>query len=230
MIGVFETMRVRGGQIPFLDRHLARLREACAALGIRPPDADLASRIQDAARASDMVIRVTLEDGERIETRALPAPGPMRTVFSGTIHEPYPHKTTQRHIFDRARSRVVPYRADEAILLTRDGVLTEGCITSVFFWLGSTLCTPSLDLGILPGIGRARLLEMASGLGIAVQEGHFTKAEVQGLPVFLVNSVRGIIDTAQHGDWRSPRGDDRTARLAERFWSEAAVETGPSRV
>jgi len=142
---------------------------------------------------------------------------PMRIVFSGTRHEPYPHKTTDRGVFDRARSRVVPFRADEALLFAQGGVLAEGCVTSVFFWLGEVLCTPALDVGILPGIGRARVIELARGRKIEVREGHFTRPEIEGLPVFLANAVRGVMETAVHGDWRSTP-DDRTRTLAAGFW------------
>jgi len=217
--GVFETIRVREGRIAFLEHHLSRLGNTCRALGLEPPREGLAERLLRQVRAGDMVLRVTLEDGgERIEARPAPATGPMRIVFSGTKHRPYPHKTTDRKVFDEARGRVVPYRADEAILFTEDGLLAEGCITSVFFWLGSTLCTPSLDLGILPGVGRARVLELAQARGVPVQEGRYSRAEMQGLPLFLVNSVRGIMETTLHGDWRSPKGDDRTRLLGEEFW------------
>ena len=218
MSGIFETIRVRAGVAPFLERHLARLTASAAALGRGGPEPDLARRILARAGSADTVVRVTLTDrGERIEPRAVPAEGPMRIVFSGTRHEPYPHKTTDREVFDRARSRVVPYRADEVLLLSEDGVLAEGCVTSIFFWLGGELGTPSLDLGILPGIGRGRIIELAGKLGIPVREGHFRRAEVEGLPLLLVNAVRGVIDTALH-DLRGLSGDDRTRRLAEAFW------------
>ena len=218
MSGLFETIRVRGGRAPFLPQHLARLTASAQALGRPGPEPGFADRILARGGDGDMVVRATLsERGERIEPRAVPPDAPMRIVFSGTRHEPYPHKTTDRETFDRARSRVVPYRADEVILLTGEGVLAEGCVTNLFFWLGSELCTPSLDLGILPGIGRARVLEIAAARGIAVKEGHVRRAEVEGLPLFLVNAVRGIVETTQHG--RSGEvGDDRTRPLAQAFW------------
>jgi branched-subunit amino acid aminotransferase/4-amino-4-deoxychorismate lyase len=216
--GLFETLRVREGAIPLLERHLARLAASCAALGMAPPAPGLAERLAPHRAAGDVVVRVTLDArGERIEARALPEPGPMRIVFSGTRHQPYPHKTTDRAVFDLARSRVVPYRAEEAILLTADGRLAEGCVTSVFFWHGSELCTPSLDVGILPSIGRARVIEVARDLGITVREGRFARAEAEGLPLFLVNSVRGVVETAVHGRVGTSR-DDRTSRLAAAFW------------
>lgn len=218
MSGLFETIRVRGGDIPFLDRHLARLGASCAALGVSPPAPGVEERIRACAAAGDIVVRLTCDErGERIETRPVPGSGPMRIVFSGTRHEPYPHKTTERDVFDRARHRVVPYRADEAILMMSDGVLAEGCVTSVFFWLGQVLCTPSLDIGILPSIGRARVIEVARSLGHRVREGRFTKAEAEGLPLFLANSIRGVVETAFHGA-RGHAADDRTRRLAAAFW------------
>jgi len=218
MTGLFETIRVRQGQVPFLDRHLARLAASCAALGMPVPTPGVEWRVLGHVAAGEVVVRLTIDGrGERVETRPVPDPGPMRIVFSGTRHEPYRHKTTERAVFDRARGRVVPYRADEAILMTGGGVLAEGCVTSVFFWLGQVLCTPSLDVGILPSIGRARVLEVARSLGVSVREGHFTRAEAEGLPVFLANSVRGVVETAFHGVW-GVAPDDRTRRLAAAFW------------
>jgi branched-subunit amino acid aminotransferase/4-amino-4-deoxychorismate lyase len=218
MIGLFETIRIRNGTAPFLPQHLARLTTSCRALGQDAPAEDLPARVLAHAQGGDVIVRVALDArGVRIETRPVPPVEPMRIVFSGTRHEPYPHKTTSRGVFDRARARVVPFRAEEAILFTADGLLAEGCVTNVFFWLGETLCTPELELGILPGVGRARVLEVARERRIVVREGRFTRAEMEGLPIFLANSVRGVLETAVHGDWRRAR-DDRSRLLAERFW------------
>jgi branched-subunit amino acid aminotransferase/4-amino-4-deoxychorismate lyase len=218
MPGLFETIRIRQGAAPFLGQHVARLMASCQVTGRQPPAPGIESRVLAHLPAADIIVRVTMDDrGERVETRAVPPAGPMRIVFSGTRHEVYVHKSTLREVFDRARSRVVPFRADEAILLTGEGFLAEGCVTSVFFWQGSTLCTPTLELGILPGIGRARVIELARERKVTVEEGKYTRSVVEGLPLFLVNSVRGVLETAVHGDWRRPR-DDRTRALADRFW------------
>lgn len=218
MSGLFETIRKREGRFPFLDAHLARLRTGLAQLGLPPLPAGVEQRVRDDARPADLVVRVTVDaSGVRCEPRPAPEAKPMRIVVSGTRHEPYPLKRTDREVFDRARERVVPYRADEVLLLTGEGYLAEGCITNVFFWMADTLCTASLDLGVLPGIGRARVLELAARRRTPVREGRFTRAEFEGLPMFLVNAVRGVVEVTRHGEWR-PSKDDRTERLAELFW------------
>jgi branched-subunit amino acid aminotransferase/4-amino-4-deoxychorismate lyase len=215
---VFETIRVREGKIPFLAEHLERLGWAVQQVGLPPLPADLESRLVRHASAGEAVLKVTVgASGCRIESRAVPESTPMRIVISGTRYEPYPIKRTAREVFDRARGRVVPYRADEVLLLTAEGWLAEGCITSVFFWMADTLCTPTLELGILPGIGRARVLALAAARGLAVREDRFRREEFAGLPLFLVNAVRGMVDITQHGQWR-PSRDDRTSWLAAAFW------------
>ena len=215
--GLFETIRVRAGKVPFLARHVARITASCQELGLAPPAPGVAQRIE-AHASGELIVRLTVDErGERIETRPVPPVEPMRIVFSGTRHEPYRHKATGRDIFDRARARVVPYRADEAILLAHDGSMAEGCVTSIFFWHAGELWTPTLDLDILPGVGRGRVLEVARERGIHVNEGRFPRAAVEGLPIFLVNAVRGIMETTVHGEWRNQK-DDRTRALADRFW------------
>ena len=217
MAGLFETIRVRDGRVPFLERHVARLAASCRALGQAPPRAGLDERVLGYA-TGELVVRVTLEGpAERIETRAVPPGGAMRVAFSDVPHEPYPHKLTERGVFERARARVPAHRADEVVLLTPEGLVAEGCVTSVFFWRHDALCTPALELGILPGVGRARVLELARERGVPVREGRFAPGDCAGAPLFLVNSVRGVVETVAAGPERPPE-DVRTALLARSFW------------
>ena len=62
---------------------------------------------------------------------------------------------------------------DEAIFVDADGVVLEGTVTNVWWRNGRTLFTPSLDLGILAGVTRAAVIELAEGLGYMVEEGAY---------------------------------------------------------
>src|SRR5438046_1538516 len=75
------------------------------------------------------------------------------------------------------------------------------------------LRTPALELGILPGIGRARVLELVQ----RVVQGRYPAQELAGKSLFLTNAVRGIVPIASLDGVPVP-ADPRTAELAQRFW------------
>ena len=55
--GLIETMRVREGRIPFLERHLARLEHSLRALGLPRPARDVAALVTPFAGTGDAVLR-----------------------------------------------------------------------------------------------------------------------------------------------------------------------------
>src|SRR5829696_5740669 len=68
--------------------------------------------------------------------------------------------------------------ADDAILVGLGGELLEAPTATLWWRVGHTLHTPSLDLGILAGITRAVLLDLAPTLGLKVLEGVFTAEDL----------------------------------------------------
>jgi branched-chain amino acid aminotransferase len=59
---------------------------------------------------------------------------------------------------------------DEAVLLDRNGCVAEGCAENIMLWDGSILKTPAVHHGILEGITRNALLELARDAGIPTSE------------------------------------------------------------
>lgn len=218
MAGLFETIRIREGHIPFLAEHLARLGAGLWRLGIEGAPPGLEHRLRSLVHVGEGVLRVTIDaSGEKIETRTVPEPRALGVIAATVRHRPYPLKSTERAVFDQARVEAESGGAGEALLLTADGFLAEGAITSLFFWSDELLCTPDLSLGILPGIGRARVIALARAAGIPVAEGRFARAALEGGSLFLTNAVRGIVEVAALGGVPSPE-DPRTRLLADRFW------------
>ncbi|MFA5352875.1 MAG: aminotransferase class IV [Thermodesulfovibrionales bacterium] len=62
----------------------------------------------------------------------------------------------------------------EAVMVNSDGFLTEGTVTNIFFVKDGHLCTPSVDCGILDGITRTVILDLAGRNSIPVIEGQFS--------------------------------------------------------
>ena len=220
--GLIETMRVHGGRLPLLERHVARLRGSLAALGRPAPVGDLAALARAAAAGGvgvgvhvDRVVRLAVLDGTPTVTmRDDLHRTPPVVIVATEPHAPYPHKTTARAVFDRALAEAHAQGADDALLLTPAGYIAEGTTWSVFWWEGDRLCTPALDLGILPGVGRARVMELAE-----VAEVRVTATAFAGRSLFLVNAVRGIVPIGSFRG-RDVHLDARTDELSHRFWPD----------
>jgi branched-subunit amino acid aminotransferase/4-amino-4-deoxychorismate lyase len=212
--GLIETMRVRDGRIPFLERHLARLGRSLGELGLPKPSHDVVALVKPFADTGDAVLRLEVQDGRAsVTVRELPALAPPAVITASEPHQPYPHKTTERDCFADAGQEAEVAEADDALLLTHDGWVAEGTVWTVFWWAGDALRTPALDLGILPGIGRARVLELVP----RVEQGRYPKQALGGKSLFLTNAVRGIVPIASL-DGAPVTADSRTADLALRFW------------
>jgi branched-subunit amino acid aminotransferase/4-amino-4-deoxychorismate lyase len=212
--GLIETVRVRDGRLPFLERHLARLGRSLGGLGLPKPSQDVVALVRPFAATGDAVLRVEVRDGRAsVTVRELPQLGPLAVITASEPHQPYPHKTTERDCFTDAGQEAEVAEADDALLLTPEGWVAEGTVWSVFWWEGDTLRTPALDLGILPGVGRARVLELVK----RAEQDRYRKQALAGKSLFLTNAVRGIVPIASLDGAPVP-ADPRTAELAQRFW------------
>jgi branched-chain amino acid aminotransferase group I len=92
------------------------------------------------------------------------------------------------NILARTEARVA--RCDEAILLNEGGYLTEGSTTNVFVVKSGELITPSLESGVLPGITREAVLELARSGSIGIRERQVCPEELlEADEAFLTNSI-----------------------------------------
>jgi branched-subunit amino acid aminotransferase/4-amino-4-deoxychorismate lyase len=83
---------------------------------------------------------------------------------------------------------------DEAVFVDGEGVVLEGTVTNVWWRAGETLRTPALELGILAGVTRAALLDLARGVGFTVEEGVFRLEELlEAEEAFTSSSVRELM-------------------------------------
>ncbi|HWA56802.1 MAG TPA: aminotransferase class IV [Gemmatimonadales bacterium] len=205
---LLETMRVRAGRIPLLDLHRRRLESSCRALGLPVPALDPASAGPDRTLRAEVSAA-----GAVVSERPLGSLEPVHLVWSSVVHEPYRHKTTARGQFDRTLDEARKAGADDGILLTRDGFVAESAIWTLFWWEGSQLAAPSLDLGILPAVSRARL---AAVLG-PIMERRVGPEGLKGRSLVVANAVRGPVPVASLGGQPVPPHPD-TPRLARAFW------------
>jgi branched-subunit amino acid aminotransferase/4-amino-4-deoxychorismate lyase len=206
---LIETIRIRNGTAPLWYLHIRRLATSCKALGVPLP-----GELPPPQGGNDRVYRLEVGmRGAHASERLVGPSDPVKLIVSRVAHHPYPHKTTDRSQFERALDIARGAEADDALLLTPGGFIAETAIYSVFWWENGTLCAPALDIGILPGVGRARVIEIAG----KVEERRTSWKELRGVSVFLVNSVRGVVKVSAVQDDAVP-SSTQTDDLAARFW------------
>jgi branched-chain amino acid aminotransferase len=221
--GLFETMRAYGGTVFQLDKHLSRLEHSGRILGI-PMEGLLAleSGVIDTIRAnklSDARIRITVSIGEG---GVVPDPGtcgkPTVLIVAGHYH-PHPEEVYQqgfRAIVSSirrnsqsplsglkstnylenmlARQEARKSGVNEAICLNENGLLAEGSMSNVFLVTDGILKTPGVESGILHGITRETVLELASRSGIKTIERDIRLDELyQAEEAFFTNSLMEVM-------------------------------------
>ena len=83
---------------------------------------------------------------------------------------------------------------DEAILLNEQGYLAEGSTTNLFLASNKELITPSLESGVLPGITREVVLEIAHSVNIKILERQVELKElIEAEEAFVTNSILEIM-------------------------------------
>jgi branched-subunit amino acid aminotransferase/4-amino-4-deoxychorismate lyase len=221
-VALFETMRVRHGALPFLERHLRRLAAAARQVGLElPPGLSQDAVARARAGPPESVLKVVW-DGRRAEweERDVPADGALRVVTVGEPYEAYPVKSIARDGFERAAAEAERAGADEPLLLTRTGDVAEAARFSLVWLDGNVLRVPDPALGVLPSVGLARLLELAAARRMAVLAGRFHRSALDGRPAVLVNAVRGVVPVATLDGMQVPVATVFT-ELGAQFWPAA---------
>jgi 4-amino-4-deoxychorismate lyase len=221
---VFEAVRVYGGRPFRLRAHLDRLAASAAALELARPDGleALADRAVAAAGGGDAVLRIICTKGREGEggpaafaiCTDLPASFEverrrgLKLVLLTTASDPLVRAAapwllagvkTIDYAVNMAAQRAARARgADDAVLVGLGGELLEAPTANLWWRTGQTLHTPTLDLGILAGITRATLAELAGGLGLKVLEGVFTAEDLTAADeAFLSSSTREVMPVVE---------------------------------
>lgn len=254
--GLFETMRAYSGRVFRLGQHYQRVAAASEriGLGFSTPQADVAAAVAELLGRNglqDAYVRLTVSRGEglgmeppepaaatvAIIARPLSLPdarlyreGAAVTLL-GPASGPALAALKSLSYLDRLLARRAARQAgtDDAVLTNSAGHLTEASSSNVFLVKDGVLCTPALECGLLAGITRQAVLEVADEIGMPAREGEFTAANLLAADeCFLTNSIAEILPVTRVGD--RPVGPGRpgdwTRTLTAAFRRLVARELG----
>jgi branched-chain amino acid aminotransferase len=102
-----------------------------------------------------------------------------------------------------AKLEAINANADDAVMLDSRGFVSEASAANLFIVKNNSLITPPVTAGILPGITRAFVMELAKSLGINMYERDITPVELltadevfltgtgaEIVPVTMINGVK----------------------------------------
>jgi 4-amino-4-deoxychorismate lyase len=237
----FETLRVYGGRPFRLESHLDRLTASAASIGLPVVERRrlqvLVGLVLPKAEQGDASLRLVWTAGP---TGGLPSALALMSTIPEWIDEARERgasavsllgvrasapwllpgvKSTSYAVNMAAEAEARRRGVDEALFVDADGIVLEGTVTNVWWRSGETLYTPSLDLGILAGVTRATLQELAPGCGYRVEEGSYPLARLLAAEeAFTSSSVREVMPLVEIDGValaRGPASDRLQAALRE---------------
>jgi branched-subunit amino acid aminotransferase/4-amino-4-deoxychorismate lyase len=217
--GHFTAMQVRNRATRGLDLHLARLDAANRELFDRPLNGDLVrERIRHALGADirDASVRVYVTEASVMVHVREPGgmPGTRWRLRSVRYQRPVPHL---KHLggfaqeYHRRRAQLDGY--DEVLLTTDDGTISEGGITNLCCWDGTTVHWP--DAPALAGITMQLLERGLAGRGLPSRHTALRVADLPSFPAVFVTNARGIAPVEQVDDVALPVADELTTLLTD---------------
>ncbi len=106
-----------------------------------------------------------------------------------------------------AKQEAVRVEADDALMLNMEGELTECTTSNIFFVKDQRLHTPAVECGILKGITRDIVMELAEEQGVRVEEGRYTMEQLfQAEECFMTNTGIEIMAVSKIGDCQIGEG------------------------
>lgn len=246
---VYEVIRTYRGRPFALDEHLARLFRSLSAIQLdarRTPD-ELKSLIHELiARAgfSETLVYLQISRGVAKRHRGFPTHSEPTLVMTARAM-PDTRAVCERGVRvvtlpDNRWGRcdiksvallanVLAYQAareagaDDAIFIGPDDVVYEATAANVFVVRGGELLTPPEGPKILSGITRAKILEVARGIGLPASERRITKSDLLEAEEAFLSSTTAEVVPIRAVDGRPLGGGAVGALLYEQFLRKVAT-------
>ena len=235
---VYETIGTAFGRLFALGDHLTRLERSAERIGLRVPpraeiEAAVAETVREAANAESRVRIILTRGAGKLDldpasvddtqlvvivtplqplARELYEQGVSVAIVSIVRNSPRamdPAIKSGNYLNNvLALGQARRQGAHEAILCGEDGTVAEGASSNVFLVKGGEVRTPGLDVGLLDGITRAKVLAECRSNGIPVRETRLTPDDLRGADeAFITSATRWVlpvtrVDDAVLGDGR----------------------------
>ena len=194
--GLFETIRFQNGILFKPEKHLKRLHSGLNLIQIElsKTNTELISILEEMIRQNNIpsgLLKLMITRGEisgtpwnytgnpnvyiTIRPFTTKPIEPVKVLFYSEKQYPIirfnPAIKSLNYIGNMlAKKDAEKVNAYEPVFINKEGHITECAIRNIFYIKNNTLLTPSLDLGVLPGVMRDTIMELAPQIGLCVVE------------------------------------------------------------
>ncbi len=222
---IVDSWLTTDGRVRAFWAHMDRFGAACAAMYGIPADeimpfmSSAITQIPVRGRWFPRVELVFSGGDPQLQLRIRPAPKQGLPVTLWVSEEPdrrrHPDvKGPDLPYLAGLRAQAVERGADEALILSADGSVSEGASTSVLWWRADTLCAPPLTPHRLGGVTSRLLIDAVRDNGFRTRTEQVRPADLAGLEVWVVNALHGIRPVI---GWRNLDAQPGPARRASRW-------------
>ena len=257
---VWEGIRVYDGRIFQLEAHLDRLADSARAMGFAqiPTKEEITEALFETLKANgmrdDTHVRLTLTRGEKTTSGMDPrlntfgptlivlaewkkpvyATGGIKLITS-TVRRNTPQcldsKIHHNNLINNILAKIQANLAgvDDAIMLDVHGFVSETNATNMFIVKRGQVLTPHAD-SCLPGITRAKVLELARAAKLAAIERNISLAEVHSADEVFTTGTMGELSPVLEVDGRvigEGTAGPITCRLRDIYWEKTRTEGTP---
>jgi branched-subunit amino acid aminotransferase/4-amino-4-deoxychorismate lyase len=198
---VADSFLVLEGQAVALERHLKRFSDSVATI----EELDL-NHFFDAAKSvipkrgswfPRFEYRGSQPEGQRLYLRLRKAPERTETLTLWTCTEADSRenplvKGPDLSLCQQLRRTANLHGADEAVLLSPDGFISDGALSSIVWLKDNVLYAPDDSTPWLPSITRSIVFELARQAGLEVTEVRAKPSDLAGAEVWSLSALQGI--------------------------------------
>lgn len=207
---LFETIRVNGAKPFRVSKHMERLNSGMTTIQLSSPAVlemipDLVDEYIHRNKLEDALVRIMMTRGESatstdpalyISSRDIPIADswPVKVIFLEEQRYPIlrfnPAIKSGNYLGNMLAKRDAEQAgAFEPVFINPEGYVTECAIRNIFFIKNNTLLTPSVELGVLPGVIRDTIMELARKRGMRVEESFVRQERLNEMDEAFISST-----------------------------------------
>ena len=199
---IYEVLRVIDGKPIFLEAHIKRMKNSFKLVGQEFPlkFEEIHAKIRELVKKENKTIgniKITYGLNSReLKIFFIPHSYPtdemyekgVKTIFYFGERSNPNAKIVNDDFRNKVNEEISRNNAYEAILVDRNGFITEGSKSNIFMVKGNELIT-SPAKAVLPGVTRGEIIELAHNIGVSVREEEYSYDDIDKLDGMFISGT-----------------------------------------